>query len=346
MQALVKYNKGKGFIEVRDVNMPVIGPNDVLIEIKACGVCGTDLHIYHDSYPYWPPVILGHEFSGVIHEAGSAVKDWHVGDRIVGEPHTLACGKCYLCRTGNPQICSDKRSPGWGIDGGFAPFMRFPDPKLLHRIPESLSFEEAALTEPLANVITDIVLNHSVTAGDFVVVSGPGAIGIMSALVAKYCGAGTVMIIGTNTDEALRLELCRNLKLIDQVMNIQKDNVTEIVQDFTHGKGADLFIEASGAPAAINMGANILKKQGCFAGIGLTGHDYIQFPYDLFMKKNLHVTYNISTKYESWDRALDILVKGIIPVNQLITHRENINNWENVFSELEQGKGIKGMFIF
>jgi hypothetical protein len=124
MLALVKTAKGKGHLELRDVPVPQVGAGDVLIEIKAAGICGTDLHIYHDEYPYWPPVILGHEFAGVIAETGREVADWKAGDRVVGEPHTLACGTCWLCR--EIAILSLKRSPGWGIDGCFARYMRFP----------------------------------------------------------------------------------------------------------------------------------------------------------------------------------------------------------------------------
>ncbi len=125
----------------------------------------TDLHIYHDEFPYWPPVILGHEFSGVVSAVGSRVTGWTMGDRVVGEPHTLACGTCFLCRTGNRQVCASKRSPGWGIDGAFAPQMRFPEPGLLHRIPRRSTYPAAALVEPLANVVTDVVLTQSVMAG-------------------------------------------------------------------------------------------------------------------------------------------------------------------------------------
>jgi D-arabinose 1-dehydrogenase-like Zn-dependent alcohol dehydrogenase len=140
MLALVKTGKGKGLVELKEAPIPLINENEVLIEVNAAGICGTDLHIYHDEFLYWPPVILGHEFAGVIAAKGDDVTDWDVGDRVVGEPHTLACGKCWLCRTGNRQICPKKRSPGWGIDGCFAKYMRYPEPELLHRIPETLSF--------------------------------------------------------------------------------------------------------------------------------------------------------------------------------------------------------------
>src|SRR3990172_7629700 len=156
MLALVKLQKGKGFLKLKEVETPKIVADEVLIEVKAAGICGTDIHVKNDEFPYWPPVILGHEFSGKIVEIGSKVDSYEVGDRVVAEPHTLACGKCYLCRTGNIQICSSKRSIGWGIDGAFTKYIKMPE-KLLHKIPDKVSYEHAAVVEPTANVVHDVL---------------------------------------------------------------------------------------------------------------------------------------------------------------------------------------------
>jgi threonine dehydrogenase-like Zn-dependent dehydrogenase len=346
MKALVKTQKGKGFVEVLDVPLPTIGESDVLIAVKVCGVCGTDLHIYHDEFPYWPPVILGHEFSGEIAAVGGKVVGWKIGDRVVGEPHTLACGSCYLCRTGNPQICAQKRSPGWGIDGAFASLMRWPEPRLLHRVPESLDFDVAALAEPLANVVTDVVLTQSIIPGDVVAVTGPGPIGIMACLVAKHAGARHVVLIGTDVDESTRLSLCRRLPAIDSVINVQREDVVAHVTDLTGGRGVDTFIEASGSPSAFVTGARIIRKLGTVTAIGLTGKSGVDFPYDQFMMKSVRYLFNVSTKYEAWDRALHILAADPAPYQLLITHVADITQWATVFGDLEQKKGLKAIFAF
>jgi threonine dehydrogenase-like Zn-dependent dehydrogenase len=346
MQALVKTMKGKGFIELKEVPVPTIGDSEVLIEVKACGICGTDLHIYHDEFPYYPPVILGHEFSGTIASIGKNVQGWAVGDRVVGEPHTMACGVCALCRTGNRQICLQKRSPGWGINGAFAPLMRWPEPALLHRIPATLDFPAAALTEPLANVVTDIVLPQTVMAGDVVAVAGPGPIGIMAALVARYAGASKVIIFGVNDDEEMRLSLCRTLPAIDHVVNVQKEDLTALVRDVTSGRGVDLFIEASGAAAALKTGSQIIKKLGTVTAIGLTGKPGVEFPYDAFMAKSVRYQFNMSTKYESWDRSIRILDSGLIPHDRLISHKGSLEQWQDFFDALLARKALKGMFLF
>jgi L-iditol 2-dehydrogenase len=343
MKALVKTGKGEGLVEVLDVSSPKISESEVLIAVKACGVCGTDLHIYHDEFPYWPPVILGHEFSGEIAAVGGKVVGWNIGDRVVGEPHTLACGSCSLCRTGNPQVCPQKRSPGWGIDGAFTSLMRWPEPHLLHRVPESLAFDVAALAEPLANVVTDVVLTQSIISGDVVAVAGPGPIGIMAALVAKQAGARHVIILGTDSDESIRLSLCRRLPAIDSVMNVQQEDVVGRIADLTAGRGVDTFIEASGSPAAFVTGARIVRKLGTVTAIGLTGKPAVDFPYDQFMMKSIRYLFNVSTRYDAWDRALHILATDPTSYQQLITHSADITQWERVFRDLEQRKGLKAI---
>lgn len=114
MKALMKTERGPGHVEIREVAKPSPGSGEVLIEVKACGICGTDVHVMHDEFPYWPPVVLGHEFAGQVVETGPGTALFQVGDRVVGEPHTQACGQCFLCRTGNIQICGMKRSPAGG----------------------------------------------------------------------------------------------------------------------------------------------------------------------------------------------------------------------------------------
>ncbi|MGD8780966.1 MAG: alcohol dehydrogenase catalytic domain-containing protein [Ignavibacteria bacterium] len=346
MNSLVKTAKGKGLVELREVTVPEIGDNEVLIEVKAAGICGTDLHIYHDEFPYWPPVILGHEFSGVIASAGKNVKDWKKGDRVVGEPHTLACGKCWLCRTGNRQICPEKRSPGWGIDGCFAKYMRYPEPNLLHRIPDTLSFEKAALVEPTANVVTDIIERGALRPRDFTVVIGPGPIGLIAAMVAKAGGASKVVVIGTDVDEELRLPAARKISSIDHVINVSKENTEKIIMDMTEGKGADLIIEASGSAPGISLAVKLVRKLGRITAIGLTGKDKIEFPYDAGMSKSIEFIFNMSTLYSSWDKSICLLNSGKINADVLITHKGGIENWEQFFFDLENKRGIKGMFTF
>lgn len=343
MIGLFKTSKGPGNMELREVQIPKLEENEVLIEVKAAGICGTDIHIKNDKFPYWPPVIMGHEFSGIIVEKGEKVTEYNNGDRVVGEPHTKACGKCYLCRTGNIQICSEKRSPGWGIDGAFARYLKMPE-HLLHRIPDSMTFKEGAVVEPAANVVQDVLERGKVEPEDFVVVNGPGAIGLMAAMAAKAGGAKEVLLIGTPADESIRLPIARKIG-VDHIVVAGKEDPVEIVMELTNGRGADYVVEASGSAKAIYASVKMLHKMGRISVIGMTGKDNILFPWDEAIHKVCTIIFNLSTGYTCWDRAISMIASKKIDVNKIITHVEPLKNWKKVFYEIESMKGLKAILI-
>jgi len=343
MKALVKTQKGDGFLEIRDVPEPSPGPGEVLIEVQACGICGTDVHVWHDEFPYWPPVILGHEFSGRIVDVGPETGLFKTGERVVGEPHTRACGHCYLCRTGNIQICPLKRSPGWGIDGAFAKYLKMPE-RLLHRIPDSMSYELAAAVEPAANAVHDVVERARVDAGDFVVVLGPGPIGLLAAMAARASGARHVVIVGTPADEALRLKKARELGF-GTVINVAQQDPVRIVQELTGGLGADLVIECSGAAPAIASTVELIRKKGRICVIGLTGKDSTPFPWDKAAFKVCDVLFNLSTSYTSWDRTIHLIASGQLPAGEIITRRAPLLEWKNAFEDIETKQALKVLLI-
>lgn len=344
MKALVKTARGVGNIELQDRPVPVISkPDEVLIEVKAAGICGTDIHILHDNFPYWPPVILGHEFSGDVVDVGPEVTTVALGDRVIGEPHTRACGKCALCRTGNRQICPEKRSPGWGIDGAFAKFLVMPD-VLLHKIPDGMSYEDAALVEPAANVVQDVLLRSRVDAGDVVVVLGPGPIGLVAAQCARIGGAKAVVVVGTDADEDLRLPTAGKLGF-EHIMNVGREDVAERVASLSGGRGADRVIECSGAEPAVNQAISLIRKQGRICVIGMTGKPKINVTWDAAIFKDCRIDFHISTGYECWGRTLALVAGGQLDVASLVTHREPLENWKQVFDDMENQRGLKALLI-
>jgi L-iditol 2-dehydrogenase len=314
----------------------------VLLEIKACGICGTDIHIKHDQFPYWPPVIMGHEFTGVVVEVGSAAADFKVGDCVVGEPHTRACGKCWLCRTGNMQICAQKRSPGWGIHGAFARYLTMPE-HLLHRLPDHVSFEAGAVVEPAANAVQDVIERGRVEAGDVVVVTGPGPIGLLALMAARAGGASRVIVTGSASDEA-RLSLARELGA-DATLVVEQQDPVQAVLDLTDGRGADLVVEASGAPAAIASTVKLVRRLGRITAIGLTGREQIAFPWDAAMARVCTVIFNLSTGYTCWDRTIGLIAAGRMPVHKLITHVAPLAEWERVFADVENRRAVKALLV-
>ena len=343
MLGLFKTAKGPGNMALLEAPVPVPGPNEALLEIKATGICGTDMHIKHDRFPYWPPVIMGHEFAGLVVEVGSHVANFRVGDRVVGEPHTRACGKCDLCRTGNIQICAHKRSPGWGIDGAFARYLAMPE-HLLHRIPDSVSFEEAAVVEPAANVVHHVLERGRVEPQDFVVINGPGPIGLLALMAVKAVGAGAVVVVGAPLDAERRLPLARELGADEIVVPGEQDPV-EVVTQLTHGRGADLVVEASGAPSAISASVRMVRRLGRITAIGLTGKEQIAFPWDAAAWKVCTITFNLSTYYTSWDRAIGLIASKRLNVAKIISHVEPLAEWERVFEDVENGRALKAILI-
>ena len=343
MKALVKTQKGVGHLELRDVPVPEPHDGEVLLKVLSAAVCGTDIHIRDDNFPYWPPVILGHEFCGRVERLGPGVTRVAVGDRVVGEPHTKACGHCRLCRTGNIQICASKRSPGWGIDGAMAEYLVMPE-KLLHKVPDSLSDAAAAVIEPTANAVHDVLERAGVEGGDFVAVIGPGPIGLLAAMTARAAGAREVAVLGTDADEAIRLAKARELGFAHTI-NVQKADAVEAVTALTDGVGADLVVECSGSPGGIAMTVPLVRKMGRICAIGLTGRDTVEFPYKAASFKVCDVHFCLSTSYTSWDKAIHLVAAGRIDAEAIVTHRKPLTEWETVFDDIDNMRALKAVLI-
>lgn len=343
MLGLYKTRKGPGNMALLEAPIPIPSSNEVLIEVKAAGICGTDIHIKHDTFPYWPPVIMGHEFSGMIVEVGVDVTSYEVGDRVVAEPHTKACGKCELCRTGNIQLCAAKRSPGWGIDGGFARYIAMPE-HLLHRIPESMSYEEGAMVEATANVVQDVIERGGVEPNDFVVVLGPGPIGLLSVMAAKAAGATRVVLVGTQSDESIRLPAGHQVGA-DEIIVADREDVVNRISQMTNGRGADLVVEATGSPKAISMLPHMVRKHGRITAIGMTGGKSVNFPWDMAIWKACKIIFNLSTGYTSWEKTIGLIGAKKIDVSKIITHLEPLQEWETVFEKVERMEALKALLI-
>ena len=318
--------------------LPTPKEDEVLIRVAYGGICGTDIHIMHDQFAYYPPVILGHEFSGEIVSVGSRVTGFAEGDLVVGEPHNLACGKCYLCRNGHIQNCKDKRSIGWGIDGCFAGYLCMPE-KLLHKIPDGLSLRAAAMAEPCAIVAHQLLERARITPGDYVVIMGVGPIALIAAQMARIAGAGRIVLCGCTSDESYRLPIARELACFDRFINVEREDVLAIVEEET-GVGADLVVEASGARSAIVTSIRALKKRGLLCAIGMTAAPTAEIPWNEAMMKVLDLQFNMSSSYNGWNIALSLLGSGRLRVEPMLEVRP-LAAWETAFADLEGGRAMK-----
>src|SRR6187551_232282 len=194
--AVVNYSSVKGSVEIREIEKPTIGAEDVLLEVANVGVCGSDLHQWtaDHSWPVNYPVVLGHEFGGRIIEVGKNVEGWKEGDRVVSETAAIISQDNPMTRAGLYNLDPTRKGFGYGVNGAMTRYVRVPA-RCLHHVPDQLSFEQACLTEPCCVAFNAVAVNTRIKPGDRVVVLGPGTIGILSAVVAKLCGA-EVAIVG------------------------------------------------------------------------------------------------------------------------------------------------------
>jgi L-iditol 2-dehydrogenase len=337
MLAVRKVARGVGNIEVLDVPEPHAGPDQVVIEVDSAGICGTDLHIYFDEFETSPPVTMGHEVSGRIVELGSDVAGWKVGDRVTTETYFYTCGHCLNCRRGRRNLCLKRRSIGSKEDGAFAAYLATPACNL-HQVPDGLDLQSAALTEPLACTVHGVLETAGVRAGDSVVITGPGPIGLLALQLVKIAGA-RVLILGTNQDTE-RLKLARQLGA-DGVINVQQvDNVVESVEDLFSTDGADLVIECSGAAAAAKTLTDVARRGARFCQMGLHGKP-IMFDQDAVCYKELVVTGTNASVTPAWARALRLLAQGQVDAHKLISHRFALGDWNKALEIVKNKEGMK-----
>ena len=339
MRGLVKVSKGEDCIEIRELPIPRVTDDSVLVRVRVAGFCGSDIKIFHDDHPYFPPVVLGHEFSGEIVKIGSGVEGWAVGDRVVPEVHGSVCGSCRFCLSGEKHVCPSKRALGWGIDGGFATYVTVPA-WLLHRIPEGVSFEEAALAEPMAIAVHGILERAKIEPEDFVVILGCGPLGLMGFQMAKAEGAARVVITGIEQDEKIRLKTARDLG-VDHAINVQKTDPVEFVMNETRGVGADLVVDLSGAPSAIRQGLQMVRTHGRFLAIGIPAEPQVSIPWKELIFRAPHVIFHFSSCYTSWERCLSMLANGKVNVRPLISEVMDLKDWREGLRMAESGEAIK-----
>jgi L-iditol 2-dehydrogenase len=337
MIAVRKLARGIGNIELQEMPEPHAGARQVVIEVDSAGICGTDLHIYLDEFETRPPVTIGHELAGVIVELGRDVDGWNVGDRVTSETYFSTCGYCLDCRRGRRNLCTHRRSIGSKEDGAFARYLLTPASNL-HRVPEGLDLESAALTEPLACTVHGVLETAGVRAGENVVLTGPGPIGLLALRLAKTAGATAVMI-GTNLDIE-RLKLAKELGA-DGVINVEEvDNVVEAVGNLFGTEGADLVVECSGAAAAAKTLIDVARRGARFCQMGLYGKP-ITFYQDAVCYKELVVTGTNASVTPAWPKALKLLAQKQVNASLLITHRFAITEWDKALDVVKNKEGVK-----
>lgn len=335
MKGVAKLAPGEGNVGLLDIPMPVVRPGHVLIEVKAAGVCGTDIHIYHGEYASNPPVVMGHEVAGVVAEVGPDVNNCRAGDRVTCETYFYVCGQCDFCRSGLPNLCPHRKSIGSGVHGGFTQYVLVPAHNI-HHLPEHVDFIAGALSEPLTCCVHALERTH-VEPGETVIVSGPGAIGLLMAQVVKTAGARTI-VLGTNADRH-RLALAQTLGA-DLIINVEEEAPQPRIADLTRSIGADVVFECAGVGASARSCLNLVRRRGRYGQVGLFGKP-IEWDLDLVCYKELEVHGSFAHLPSAWRKALNLLATGQVQTRPIVSAILPITEWQAAFDAFERRDGLK-----
>jgi L-iditol 2-dehydrogenase len=333
MMGLVKAAPGDTRLVLREVELGEPAPDEVVIQVRYTGVCGTDLHIRDDHFRSFPPVVLGHELTGRVVRVGADVDARWLDARVVCEPHARACHTCDLCRRGHVEICARKRSPGWGIHGGFAPYAVVPA-WLLHRVPDDIPDEVAVLAEPMAVTMTAL-RRGALAAGETVLIVGTGPVGLLGALAARAAAADVIVAARS---EGPRLETARRLGLTTTL----GPDVRATVQGRTAGRGADLVLEATGTQAGVDAALEGVRRRGRIAAIGLSGLERIEVRWDFATTTDADLAFVMSSGYDAWEPALAILRQVSAEAATLGTTYP-LADWEAAFEAVERRSVVKAI---
>jgi L-iditol 2-dehydrogenase len=337
MKALVKYASGEGNVDIREVDEPRCGDDQVKLEIAFCGICGTDLHVLHDTFRNYPPVILGHEFAGTVVEVGRNVSNAKVGERVTGLGATaVTCGQCAYCRSGYFIFCSQRRGMGHGVNGAFTRYVTL-RPDQLYRVPENFSLEEAAMSEPFAAVVQAVTEIAQVRTGETALVSGPGPIGLLCLKLLVAEGL-RVIVAGAPGDDD-RMAAARRIGAA-AVINVGEQDLGEAVREHTGGVGVDVAFECAGHPGSVRGCLESLRPMGRYTQVAICGRD-IPFPIDLIFYKQLTMSGSICYTTRTWERMMKIYGEGRVRLDDLVSTTLPISEWRTAFALCEDKKAIK-----
>ena len=333
--AVVNYAPEKGSVEIREINKPTIGEEDILLEVANVGVCGSDLHQWtaDHSWPVNYPVVLGHEFGGHIVELGKRVTGWKEGDRVVSETAAVIDPNNPMSRQGLYNLDPTRKGFGYGVDGAMTRYVRVPA-RCLHQVPTQLAFEQACLTEPCCVAYNSVVENSRVKPGDRVIVIGPGTIGILCAAMAKLCGA-EVAVVGLETDgNRLNIAMHYGCETI-----IGDANEWAKKRD---GLGADFVIDAAGASATLKMAMQWVRPNGQITKVGW-GPQPLGFSLDPIVQKNITLQGSFSHNWPIWERVIALLSSGQLNVKPIIGGVWPITEWHTAFEKMHKGEVVKSV---
>lgn len=335
MLAIVKDRLGDNYT-LKDVEKPVPKENEVLIKVKAVGICGTDVPILKGLREVPIPLIPGHEFAGDIVEAGKEVKNFKIGERVTAAI-VIGCGHCYYCRKGIEVLCDNISETGIHVDGAFAEYVIVPE-KVLHRLPENISYEEGASIDPIASSYHPIK-KANIGCEDTVLLFGPGPIGLYAVQIIKAEGARKIIVAGVESDRE-RLELAKELGA-DEIIIINKDtDLVEEVKKLTDNRLADIVVDATGSPVVFDNAIKTVRGHGQIILIGLT-HEKATIDANQIVRKEIIVRGSLCYTWDDFKESLDLVEDGRVKVDPLISHSFKLSEIDDAMKVIDERKAIK-----
>ena len=346
MQAAALY--GKQDLRIGEVDVPQIDDGEILLQVKGAFVCGTDVRMYHNGYQgvsEATPLVLGHEGSGVIARVGSHVKNYNEGMRVAVAPN-IGCGICDYCVSGNTHLCLQYNALGIHMPGFFAEYIKIPENFVRQGnvvvIPDSLSFEEAALAEPLACVFNAFE-KSKMRPGEIVLILGAGPIGLMHAKMAQTAGVEKILINDLSRE---RLDLCRQLD--SSFITVESESLKEDIDGLTEGRGVDVCITACPAPQAQQIALELAAINGRIIFFGGLPPDkaHVSLNTNLIHYKQLEVTGTTRQSLIQYRRTLRLVACGRINIGDLISSRTALRDIQSALDNISQARSLKSALFF
>lgn len=336
---------GPGDIRLESRKIPAPGPGELLIRVKAAGVCGTDIRIYRGTKKLEAPRIIGHEFAGDIVEVGTEVKGFFLGERVTVYP-MIACNNCYACKQGRSNICVNRITLGYEIDGGFAEYVRIPAAALANgnvsKLPEKVSYEEGAISEPLAAAYNGIK-RANVQPGNSVLIAGAGPLGLLHTQFAKMHGAGLIVISEPQAKKRMQAEIFGANAVVDPV----NENLHERIMQLTCGMGMDIVIADVGIPEVIEETLEFVKKGGTYVIFaGCPAESPITIDPNLIHYKELVLTGSSAANPEYQRKMLQMIAEGQIDLKAVISNVFPAERWKEAFEMKANYEGMKSILTF
>ncbi|MEM4995277.1 MULTISPECIES: zinc-binding dehydrogenase [Priestia] len=338
MKAVMKVEPGYDNMLLKTIPESEVQKNQVKIKVAYTGICGTDIHTFTGQYKNsQTPVVLGHEFSGIVVEVGEDVTKVKVGDKVTSETTFVTCGECEYCLEKDYNLCAHRKGIGTQINGSFAEYVISRE-ESVHVLPDTVDLKAAALTEPLACCVHAALEKTVVKKEDKVLIFGPGPIGLLQAQVVKAQGA-FVILAGITKDQK-RLELAKSLG-VDVAVDIHKESLEEMVLTYTDGYGVDKLFECSGAVQALNQGLPLVKKKGTFVQVGIFSEKLNLLDQESIIQREITYIGTRSQKPSSWHIALKLLEEKKINTEKMITKIVPLDYWRQGFEAVLSGNEIK-----